>query len=526
MDLKIKQFVYRVRARLKEQQIITNLIKYVGIGLSVGILLSFISMVIPFYYAVPAAAGVIIIFFIIGIIMGIRRTPSPMDAALLADARGHKEKISTAFFLKGKEDPFSTLQKKDALQIIEHFQIRREFPIHLQWKRVLLMLGLALVFVTSTMIDTPARDEARVGKDVAKEAEEDIARLEKIEKKLEENKEISETEAAEMKEQIETAKKELSEVDSREDLKKAEDRIIKKMEIAGEKTENKTLSETLSEAAKEAGEAAEKRESDLAKEAEEALARAEKGSKKDKQEAYEKLKKLADSMGDEALKKAAEEYKASSYSDGDYANAERALNETLSNMASNRTDLADNSNGTASSGNNNQNNAGQSNSQNSNQTNSGNSGNNQNGGQNSGGQGNNQNGSQNSGNTGNGQNGQGGSGQNGNGNGSGNGGSGNSSGGGWNYGSKEGQEGARKTNENITVPDGETGEDENLTGKANGNNSSTKEKSNQSQTWSGNKVSYGEVSAEYKKKAYKKVNGSSYPGKLKDKIKNYFDGLN
>lgn len=525
MDIKIKRFVYRVRARLKEQQIITNLIKYAGIGLSVGILLSFLSMVIPFYYAVPAAAGVIIIFFIIGIIMGIRRTPSPMEAALLADARGHKEKISTAFFLKGKEDPFSTLQKRDALQIIERFQIRREFPIRFQWKQVLLLLGLALVFVTSTMIDTPARDAARVRKDVAKEAEEDIARLEKVEKKLEENKEIPETEAAEMKEQIEAAKKELAEVDSREELKKAEDRIVKKMEMAGEKTENKMLSETLSEAAKEAGEAAEKRENDLAKEAEEALARAEKGSKKDKQEAYEKLKKLADSMGDEALKKAAEEYKASAYSDGDYANAERALNETLSNMASNQTDLADNSNGVASAGNNNQNNTSQSNSQNSNQTNSGNSGSNQNGEQNSGGQGNNQNQGQN-GNTGNGQNGQGDSGQNGNGNGSGNGGSGNGPGSGWNYGSKEGQEGARKTNENITVPDGETGDDENLTGKANGNNNSTKEKSNQSQTWSGNKVSYGEVSAEYKKKAYKKVNGSSYPGKLKDKIKNYFDGLN
>lgn len=502
MDLKIKQFVYRVRARLKEQQIITNLIKYVGIGLFAGILLSFISMVIPFYYAVPAAAGIIIIFFVLGIIIGIRKTPSPMEAALLADARGHKEKISTAFFLKGKDDPFSNLQKKDALQIIERFQIRREFPIRLQWKRVLLMLGLAFVFVISSMIDTPARDEARVRKDVAEEAKEDIARLEKVEKKLEESKEIPETEASEIKEQIEAAKKELSEADSREDLKKAEDRIMKKMEMASEKTENKMLGETMSEAAKEAREAAGKKESDLAKEVEEALARAEKGSKKDKQEAYEKLKKLADSMGDEALKKAAEEYKASSYSDGDYANAQRALNETLANMASGQTDLAHNSNGTSS-------------------TNSSN----QNGGQNSNGQENSQNGSQN-GNTGNGQNGQGSSGQNGNGNSSGNGGSGNGSGGGWNYGSKEGQEGAKKTNENITVPDGETGNDENLTGKANGNNSSTKEKSSQSQTWSGNKVSYGEVSGEYKKKAYKKVNGSSYPGKLKDKIKNYFDGLN
>lgn len=525
MDLKIKQFVYRVRARLREGQIITSLVKYVGIGLFAGIILSFMSMVIPFYYAVPAAAGIVIIFFVIGIIMGIRKTPSPMKAALLADARGHKEKISTAFFLKGKDDPFSILQKKDALQIIERFQIRREFPIRLPWKQVFLMLGLAFVFVISSMIDTPARDEARVRKDVAEEAGEDIARLEKVEKKLEEKKDIPETEAAEIKEQIEAAKKELSEADSREDLKKAEDRIMKKMEMAGEKTENKTLGETMSEAAKEAREAAEKKERDLVKEAEEALARAEKGSKRDKQEAYEKLKKLADSMGDEALKKAAEEYKASSYSDGNYANAQRALNETLANMTSSQNDLAHNSNGKASSDNNNQNNASQSNSQNSNQSNSGNSSSNQSGGQNSGGQGNNQDGSQN-GNTGNGQNGQGSSGQNGNGSGSGNGGSGNGSGSGWNYGSKEGQEGARKTNESITVPDGETGDDENLTGKANANNSSTKEKSSQSRTWSGNKVSYGEVSGEYKKKAYKKVNGSSYPGKLKDKIKNYFDGLN
>jgi len=114
LDLKIKQFVYRVRARLREGQIITSLVKYVGIGLFAGIILSFMSMVIPFYYAVPAAAGIVIIFFVIGIIMGIRKTPSPMKAALLADARGHKEKISTAFFLKGKDDPVSTLQKKGA----------------------------------------------------------------------------------------------------------------------------------------------------------------------------------------------------------------------------------------------------------------------------------------------------------------------------------------------------------------------------------------------------------------------------
>lgn len=512
MDSKIRQFVYRVRARLREQQMITNLIKFVGIGLAVAVILSLISLIVPFYYAVPAAVGVVILFFAVGIIMGIRKTPSPMEAALQADTKGYKERISTAFFLKGKEDVFSTLQKKDALSIIDTFQVRKEFPLRLKGKQVLMVLCLALVFVVSSMIDTPAREQARVRNDVSKEAKEDIARLEKVEKKLEESKEIQETEAAEIKEQIEAAKKELSEADSREDLKKAEERITKKMEMASEKTTNKTLSEIMNEAAKESEESAQKKESDLAKEAKEALAKAEKGNKKDKQEAYEKLKELADIMGDENLQKAADEYKASSYSDGDYAEAQRALNETLDNIASHQTDLADNSNNTnASNANNSQNNGNQDNSNH--QENSGNQNNNQNGNTN-------QNGS-----TGSEQNGQGTSGQNGDGSGSGAG-NGNGSGSGWNHGGKEGSEGARKTNENITVPDGEAGNDDNLTGKANGNDSSTKEKSSQSSTWSGNKVSYGQVSGEYKKKAYKKVNGSNYPGKLKEKIKNYFNGLN
>lgn len=513
MDQEIKKFVYRVRARLREQKMIENLIKLVGIGLFIAVLLSFISMLVPFYYAVPAAAGIVGICFATGIIMGIYKTPTLMEAALKADSKGHKEKISTAFFLKGKEDPFSVLQKKDALKVMDVFQIRKEFPLKLQWRQVLVIAGLSMAFVISSLVDTPAREMAAVRKDVEEEAKEDIARLEKVEKQLEENREISETEAAEIKEQIDNAKRELSEADSREELKKAQERITKKMETAAEKTENKTLSETMSEAVKDARETAEKRESDLLKEVREALAKAEKGNRKEKREAYEKLEKLAAAIGDEKLKEAAEEYKNSGYSDSDYAGAQSALNEALENRATAQTDLADNRNNA-------QNNSSQASNGNQNNDQNRNGNDNQNKSQGSG-QDNDGNGNQ-SGASGNGQ---GNAGQNGSGPGNGSG-SGNSSGGGWNYGSKEGREGAAKANENITVPEGETGDDENLTGKANGNNSSTKEKSSQSQTWSGSKVSYGEVSGKYKEKAYKKVNGSRYPGKMKDKIRDYFDGLN
>ena len=488
MDSKIRQFVYRVRSRLREQLVVDNLIRFVIGGMCIAVFVSLVALVVPFYYAILVATAVLVTFFFAGIIWGVRKTPTPMQAALKADAKGYQEKISTAFFLLGKEDPFSVLQKKDALHIVEHFQVRKEFPIRLAWKRVGIMLLLTTVFLTTSLLDTPAKRDAAIKHDVKQEAKEEIARIEKVQKELEKNPELNQDEVADIQEQLENAKQELKEAEDYQDLQKTEERLQKKMEMASKDVEDQTLGEILQQAAKEAQESSLEENELLAQEAEEALEKAQNGDEKDKQEAYEKLKELAAKTGDEQLSQAAEAYKDGEYSDSAYANATQSLKQNRQNA-----DYAQNNKN--QSNNNGQDNANSSNTnQNSNQQNS------------------NQNSSQNG---------------NGNGTGTGNGsGNGNGSGAGWNYGGREGQEGERKTREDITIPDGEVGDDENLTGKGNDNDSSTKQKSSQSKTWSGNKVSYDEVSGKYKEKAHKKVNGSNYPSKMKDRIKRYFDGLN
>jgi len=510
LDNQIKQFVHRVRGRLREQYIIDNLIKFARGGMLIAVIVSLIALIVPFYYAIIVAGIVLILSFFAGILWGIRKTPTPMQAALMADAKGHKEKISTAFYLSGKEDAFSQLQKRDAVRILEQFHIRKEFPIRIAWKQVGVLVSFTFVFVVSSLIDTPAKQEALVKHDVKKEAKEEIARLEKVEKELEKNPELAENEVADVKEQIENAKKELKEAETYEDLKKAEERINKKMEMASKDVKDQTLGEMLEQAVKEADEQKQEEEQELFEEAKEALEKAQNGSEKEKEAAYQKLKKLAAATGDEKLAQAAEAYKNSNYSDSDYANATQSLSQTKQNM-----DYAKNDNPNSNQNNNDGNNGNQNNSNTKNQ----NSNNNQNG----------NNSNQNQGSQGQGNGNQGNQGQNGEGQGNGagtGGGAGNGGGAGWNYGGKNGKEGDPKTNEDITIPDGEQGNDDNLTGKANGNDNSEKQKSNQSKTWSGNKVDYDEVSGEYKDKAYKKVNGSNYPSKLKDRIKNYFDGLN
>lgn len=508
IDRQIDKFIAKVRARLRELAIINRLLCFTSIGLGIALVFSIVSIFVPFYYAIWLATGAVLLALFIGIILGIKNTPSKVKSALLVDAKGHKEKVTTAYELKGRQDAFSLLQKRDAKKVIDNFAIRKEFPIKVKGKQAFLFVSLALLFTISSLIDTPARDQAAARHEVNKEVAEKIAKIEKVEKKIKDLSDVSEVEAKKIQEEIEETKKELKEAQTKADIKKAEERLTKKMEMASKQTENKTLSKTLNEEAKKTEEALSKEQQKLMEDALAAMEKAENGSKKDKKDAAKKLQDLARTLDDEELQKLADEYKDSNYSDADYAAAESALNATVSNMSKKNSDLASNNNNNQNnSQSNNSANAMQSENQNNSQSNSQSGNGNKSG-----------NGDGNG--TGNGS----GSGS-GKGNGSGSG-SGSGTGTGWNKGSKDGNERTANTNENITVPDGETGNDDNLTGKANDNSSSTKQKSNQSKTWSGNKVSYGEVSGTYKDKAYKRINGSNYPSKLKDKIKNYFDDLN
>ena len=212
-----------------------------------------------------------------------------------------------------------------------------------------------------------------------------------------------------------------------------------------------------------------------------------------------------------------QDYKDSGYSDADYVRAGAALDEAVENT-NNESEYASN-NGSSDS----QKNNGQAAQSKEKSTSQGTPSGNQQTGQQTGTQGQTK---QNNvaGTTG----AQNANGNNGSGNNSGStGGSGQSgTGAGWNRGNNAGQERDAKTAENVTIPDGESGQDENLTGKANSKGSSQKTTSDQANTWSGNKVDYGQVSGSYKKKAYKQIDGASYPAELKKQIRNYFDGLN
>ncbi len=496
MEKKVIRFVRNVRARLRELHIVDKLLKMAVAGLLTAALISVFALFVPFYYAVFAAVIVTAICILAGFLWGFINTPTMLKSALMADSKGHQEKFSTAYENVDKQDDFSLMQRRDAVKEMEQFKIRREFPIILSKKLIGGLLLFAVLFAAISSIDTPAKQKAFLSHDSKKAAEEVKKQIEKVEKEFD-KKSYEGADTKEVAKAINTAKKELKTAKTRQEVAKAAKRLSRKLEQMAKKTNNKELGRKMSEQAEKLNKKVEKQQDELMKAAKEALEKAEKGSDKEKKEAAKKMAAMASALGNEELAKAAEQYSRENFSDSSYNNMKQALSKALKN--SNQNNSLENAKASTASGNASAKvdpNATVNIKQQGNV--SGNAANGAAAGQGSG---------NNGGASGNGTNGFG------------------NSGAGWNHGSKNGSERDAITNNKVTVPDGTLGNDDNLTGKANENGSAVKQQSEHGLTWSGNKVDYGTVSGSYKDKAYKQVDGASYPASMKEKIRNYFSDL-
>ena len=491
-DQIIWKFVHKVRRRIGGQVVRRTLCDVACIGLVLACGISFFSLFVPFYYAVYVESIVLGSAVFVGIGLGIHRVPTLEQAALWADDKGYQEKITTAFGLRGKEDPFSMLQKQDAVAVIANLSVAKLFPFKISVQRVIVLLLLAVLLAGGNLLDSPSRQYAREHHAVQVEVKKETAKVEKVERQLTNKESVSETEIAKVQNQLEQTKKELAKAESAKELQQVKERYLKKMQQTAEQTTDTKLRKALQKQAKQIEREQEEQKKKLARDAKQAMEQAKDGKGKEQKLAYDKVKEYAQTNGLEELETQIEEYKQSDYSEADYVKANATLTRSLQN-----TDRASRlTQKNAKSPDKRESNSGTRMQKDSNSESRTGKGNSANG--NSKGRSNN------------------GTGSNG----------GNQSGSGWNRGSDMGQEGNRKTTDTVTIPEGTLGEDDNLTGKVDDSGQMQKSKADQANAVAGNKVDYSKVSAEYKQKAYKQVDGASYPAKLKKQIRNYFDGLN
>lgn len=520
LDKAILEFINKASKRIKANLLLN--LSIVGLKLLLCLIFSLllVSIFIKIPYIYEICIGILGVGLIIILVFGFIKFPKNDKVALMVDSNGLNERLITSLELIGCKDSISIAQKKDTLDSIKSFDIKK-IKISVDKKQYLLSLALILMCILVIFVPSTARKEAQKIRAFDKFQKTIIEKIEKEKKKIEKSEDLSKEEKEEVKKLLEDTKKELKESEKKSEVNKSLERLEKKLDDKKEKLPSEKSKKAIENSKKNLlndfnKEKEENAKKDVNKLVNQLMKKSEtkplaeailSGNQEDINKNLENLQKKLSSMSSaelnnlsEALKKAAlemtDEELAEALKNASNSVLDKKLDgESLSGAISKS---VSNSNGE----------------NNDNLNNSSNSGQNQNKGQGSG------NGQSGSGN-GNGQ-GQGGNGGSGSGSGSGSGGAG------WNTGSTTGKENDLENSrgEQIYIPGRNEGNDANLTGSKNESGNSQQVESQTGLNLDGQKVNYDKVIGDYKNSALEGANNSNIPQNLKDIIKDYFEELN
>ena len=471
------------------------------VAVSLAALLNIIAVFVPVYNAPLYGLYIILAGFIApGIYILIKRT-SIYEAARYADSAGLKEKLVTSISCQGSDNGFAGLLKDDAISEIERFDKKLRLPFKYPWKRYIAFCLVLCLFIICIFIPSQAKKDAELLHKLASQAEEikdKVKEAEKILDKAEENG-ISKKEAEKIKKILEESKKEISESKNIDDVNKAKERLESKLKKelaeAGSKELLKTAQSLVPGTDLEGLADFNKKLADIANKS---------GLKGD---LSNELKSVAESLTAEQMKELLDALEQA-LKDGEITAEEVA--EALSGIENSDAQIAS---ATISA-------SGASSQQPGSTPGAASASGNGNGQGNGKGNGN---GSGNGSGSGNGNgNGKG----NGKGSGSG-GGKGSGNGGGWNMGSSDGLErkGQEGKGEVVSLTGKKTGNDDNLTGKKNGDAKITQKGGQKGDASEGIKADLDSVRGEYSNEAYAKVDSNKVPSAMKDIVKEYFSGF-
>ncbi len=494
-DTVIASFLKTIAKRKMLQRWILCMAWSITVTAFMAFVLNITAIFVPIYNAPLYGLFIIIAGLIIPVIYIIVKRTSLYEAARYADKAGLKERLVTSIGCQGSDEGFAGLLKEDTINEINCFDKKLRLPLVYPWKRYIASCLFISLFIICIFIPSQAKRDADFLHKLAKQAEEIKDKVEEAEKLIEKvpENEIAKEEAAKLKKIFEEAKQELTEAKNTNDIKKAEERLGSKLKQELAEADNKGLVkaaqplvpgtdlEAMADFNKKLAELAEK--SGLGNDMVNEL--------KSVSESLtaEEMKELLDN-----LEKAMEDGEITS---GEIADALSGIQNGDAQMASATISASASSNPSSSS----------SSSSTPSPSSTPAAGN----------------GSGNGAGNGNG---------NGTGNGSGNGtssgsGMGQGSGGGWNMGSSEGLERKEQPDkgEVVHLTGKKEGNDDNLTGKKNGDAKITQTDGQKGGASSGIKADLDSVIGEYSSEAYAKVNSNKVPSAMKDVVKEYFSGF-
>ena len=250
LDKAILMFLNRASKRIKANFLLNLSI----VGLKLLLCLIFSLLLISLFVTIPYVEEICIAILVIGLIVtliyGFIKAPKKDKVALMVDSKGLDERLTTSLELINCDDNISIAQKKDTIERIESFDIKKRIKINIDKKQLLLSLGLIIMCILVMFVPTTARKEAQKIRNFDKYQKSVIEKIEKENKEIEKSEDLSDEEKEEVKKLLEDAVKELKESENKSEVNKTLERLEKKLDDKKEKLASEKSKEAIEKSKK------------------------------------------------------------------------------------------------------------------------------------------------------------------------------------------------------------------------------------------------------------------------------------
>lgn len=185
-DREIKTALQPVWKRLLRQHFLVNLLRGLALAMLAALILLTYSFLRPWadvtFYCL-AVAGIIIL---VTAVLAVISRPGLWEAACQVDAKGLKERVSTALELSNflSDSPMQRLQREDALKHLREVDAAAAFPLQMPRREGKILLVLAGFLLLLNLIPNPWQGEVERQMAVRQEITQQQKQVEKVKKEL------------------------------------------------------------------------------------------------------------------------------------------------------------------------------------------------------------------------------------------------------------------------------------------------------------------------------------------------------
>lgn len=208
--------------------------------------LAFASLWVPVPFLLRSILYVYFASAAVGIIISVISAPGTKNLIETADALGLKERLATAWQLRGEESVIARLQRQDAIMMVSTADFRSLYPIRFPAKLALVLVISLILTSSAFMLPTYARDSAKKIEKLQNVVDEQLEKLEKVQDEIKNNNNMKEAELEKIMEEAARLAEDLKKARTEEEALKAVSRAENELERLDLQEQLNKLGEALS----------------------------------------------------------------------------------------------------------------------------------------------------------------------------------------------------------------------------------------------------------------------------------------